>query len=144
MTKMARIEVILFLREVELFHFCTAEEILRISAIISERHYLAGQTVYEHKQAADDLFCIASGSIQLAHDDDEKQCLGPGEAFGYLEILSGRRRDHQAVALEDTRVLAIDEEDFFDLLSNNIDIVKSLFRHMANLFLDKEQRSATP
>jgi CRP-like cAMP-binding protein len=32
------------------------------------------------------------------------------------------------VAAGDTRVLVIEAEDFFDLLSNNIEIVRALFR----------------
>ncbi len=47
-----------------------------------------------------------------------------------LEILSGRLRAEQAVAGEDTLVLEIDAEDFFDLLSHNIEIVKALFRQI--------------
>jgi CRP-like cAMP-binding protein len=47
---------------------------------------------------------------------------------GVEEILSGRLRRGTATASSDTLVLAIDAEDFFDLLSNNIEIVKSLFR----------------
>lgn len=141
MTGMARIEVILFLREVELFHFCTAEEILRISAIVSERRYGAGEVIFGPKQDAEDLICIVDGAVELRSEQGDPWRLGPGEAFGYLEILSGRRRDQKAIAECETLVLAIAEEDFFDLLSDNIDIVKGLFRHMADLFLDKEPRS---
>jgi len=143
--QMARIEVILFLREVELFSFCSAEEILRISAIVSQRAEPAGRTIYRPRDPAEDIFCIVSGEVALERDGVEEGCLGPGDAFGYLEILSGRNRDIEAVTRAKTLLLAINEQDFFDLLSNNIDIVKSLFRHMADLFLDKQQkRSLTP
>ena len=46
------------------------------------------------------------------------------------EILSGQLRSHEAVAEEDSLVLAITAEDFFDLLSHNIEIVKALFRRI--------------
>ncbi len=144
MTTMARIEVILFLREVELFHFCTAEEILRIAGIVRERRFASGDTIYDINDAAEDLFCVVEGKIRQYGGDQEAAHLGPGIAFGYLEILSGRRRDFRVIADEDTLVLAINEDDFFDLLSNNIDIVKSLFRHMACIFMDSPQRSITP
>ena len=55
---------------------------------------------------------------------------GPGETFGVLEILSGRLRSRAAIAQEDSLVLEISAEDFFDLLSHNIDIVKALFRRI--------------
>jgi CRP-like cAMP-binding protein len=39
-------------------------------------------------------------------------------------------RTHTATAVDDTLVLALDAEDFFDLLANNIEIVRSLFRQL--------------
>ena len=48
-----------------------------------------------------------------------------------LELLSGRLRSGEAVAAESTRVLAIAADDFFDLLSANIEIVKAIFRRLA-------------
>ena len=140
MKKMARIEVILFLREVELFHFCTAEEILRIASIARERRFEEGETIYDVNESAEDLYCVVEGRVGLSGKSSDQEPVIPGQAFGYLEILSGRRRDMRAVAREDTLVLGIDEEDFFDLLSNNIDIVKSLFRHMAEIFMDRDTR----
>ena len=42
----------------------------------------------------------------------------------------GRLRTGKALAEMDTLVLEIDAEDFFDLLANNIEIVKALFRQL--------------
>jgi hypothetical protein len=46
------------------------------------------------------------------------------------DILCGRLRGEDAEARVDSLVLAIEAEDLFDLLSNNIEIVKALFRHV--------------
>ena len=56
--------------------------------------------------------------------------VGPCETFGVTEILSGRLRDGCATADSEAVTLAIEAEDFFDLLSNNVDIVKALFREV--------------
>jgi CRP-like cAMP-binding protein len=45
-----------------------------------------------------------------------------------------------AVAVTDTRVLIIEAEDFFDLLSNNIEIVRALFRTVIALSEDADER----
>ena len=50
--------------------------------------------------------------------------------FGELEILSDRLRGSGALSIEETLVLALEAEDLFDLLSNNIGIVKALFRRL--------------
>ena len=53
---------------------------------------------------------------------------GPRQLYGVREILSDRLRQEEARAEEDSLVLAIEAGDLFDLLSNNIEIVKALFR----------------
>ena len=69
------------------------------------------------------------GAVTLS-DPNRDQSVGPLRTFGFAEILSDRLRTHGATAQDDTLVLAIAAEDFFDLLANNIDIVKALFRHL--------------
>lgn len=130
MSPLARIEIVIFLREVELFHYCDAEEVLRIATITHERHLAAGERIYGFNEASESLYCIISGQVRLETEQGESHLLGPRASFGVRGILSGRLRTSQAIAETDTLALAVDAEDFYDLLSNNIDIVKALFRQV--------------
>jgi CRP-like cAMP-binding protein len=76
------------------------------------------------------MYCIAEGSVVLRSPEGGERRVGPKEIFGVEEILSDRLRGENARAAEDTLALAVDSEDFFDLLSNNIEIVKALFRQL--------------
>lgn len=128
MSELARIEIVVFLQSVDLFSYCKAEEILRISTIATERSVERGETVYEANATADDLFCVVRGGVTVTSPNGNERRYRPLEAFGVEEILSGRLRDGTAAATEDSLLVAIDAEDFFDLLANNVDIVKALFR----------------
>ena len=50
--------------------------------------------------------------------------------LGVIEILSGRLRGETVTARTDSLLLALAADDFFDLLANNIEIVKALFRFL--------------
>jgi CRP-like cAMP-binding protein len=76
------------------------------------------------------MYCIAEGAVALIDPDGDELRRGPKEIFGVEEILSDRLRGRTARAVEDTVALVVDAEDFFDLLSNNIEIVKALFRQL--------------
>jgi CRP-like cAMP-binding protein len=128
--ELARIETIVFLQSVDLFSFCKAEEILRIAAIASERRLKKGARIFDVNDPADCLYCVVQGQVKLDGAGAEEQLVHPLGAFGVEEILSGRLRGGQAVTEAETLLLVIDAEDFFDLLSNNIEIVKALFRHL--------------
>ena len=128
MSELASIEKVVFLESVVLFSYCTADELVRIAAIANERRFKTGEVLYRASEPADALYCVVNGEISVDGGDGERRTVAPTGPLGVGEILSGRLRRGTATATRDTLVLAIDAEDFFDLLSNNIDIVKSLFR----------------
>ena len=130
MSELTRIQIVVCLQSCDLFSFCKAEEILRIAGITHERPIKAGEKIYERNGPSEMLYALVHGSVRLARPGGEPSTVGPLQTFGVREILCGRLRAEDAVAEEDTLVLAVEAEDFFDLLANNIDIVRALFRHL--------------
>ena len=129
MSELPRIETVLFLQSVDFFSACTADQILRISAIVHQRRLAAGERVYAPGEPADEMYCVVEGAV-ATDNGGRPLTAGPGETFGVSEILSGRLRSREAVAEQDSLVLEITADDFFDLLSHNIEIVKAIFRRI--------------
>jgi CRP-like cAMP-binding protein len=130
MPELARIETVIVLQSIDFFSSCTAEEVLRISAIAHERQVEAGDELFRDRETSDTLYCIVRGAIEVRHRDGRTEVIGPLQTAGLLDLLSGRLHSATAVARIPTLVLAIQGDDFFDLLSNNVEVVKSLFRHL--------------
>jgi AAA family ATP:ADP antiporter len=128
MTPMAHIEMMVFLQGVDLFAHCNADQVLRLAAIASERTLAKGEEVFRLGDPPSALYCVVEGRVRLGGGNDGGAVVGPSGRFGVLDILSDRPRSGGAVAETEARLLVIEAEDFFDLLSNNIDIVKALFR----------------
>ena len=128
MPELAGIETVLFLQSIDLFRFCSAEQILRLAAISHERRFSAGDSIFKFENSADVLLFVVRGMVALEGSEGDREEIGPLSPFGVEEILCGRLRARSARALTDTLVLAMDAEDFFDLLANNIEIVRALFR----------------
>ena len=72
--------------------------------------------------------------MKIEAANGETKSVGPLATFGGIDILRSRLRTATATAETDTLLLAIESEDLFDLLSNNIEIVKALFRHLIERF----------
>lgn len=130
MPELARIETVVFLQSVDLFSYCKAEEVLRIAAIAQERSYADGDQIYDVNDPSDTLFCVVRGIVKVDGANGSSQLYPPLSTFGGIDILRGRLRTDTASSNGDSLLLAIDSDDLFDLLSNNIDIVKALFRHL--------------
>ncbi|HSL19467.1 MAG TPA: Npt1/Npt2 family nucleotide transporter [Methylomirabilota bacterium] len=139
MAPMAHIEMMVFLQGVDLFAHCNAEQVLRLAAIASEEAYGRGDEIFRRGEAPRALYCVVEGRVRLGGAVDGGTVIGPRGRFGVLDILSGRPRSGDAVAETDTRLLVIEAEDFFDLLSNNIDIVKALFRTVVSMDTESDE-----
>ncbi len=132
MSNLAQIERVLFLHDVELFSHCEAAQIMRIAAIADERAYAAGEKVFSINDASDAIHCVVKGSVRIDNPSQQQVSVNPGAAFGVFDLLSGRLRTLNATAEADTLTLAIESDDFFDLLSNNIGIVRALARFLSD------------
>lgn len=130
MKELTRIETVVFLQKVDLFSACTAEQILRISAIVKQESFDSGDSIYRASDPSERMYGIVDGTVVLKGPGHPEVTLASPETFGVKEILSGRLREQHAVAGETLRVLSIDADDLFDLLANNIEIVKALFRRL--------------
>jgi len=140
MAPMAQIEMMVFLQGVDLFAHCNAEEVLRLAAIASEQNYDKNEVIFHRDDPADSLYCVVEGRVRLDGGEETGAVIGVNGRFGVFDILSGRSRIGDAVAVTDTRLLVIEAEDFFDLLSNNIEIVRALFRTVITLSEAADER----
>jgi CRP-like cAMP-binding protein len=129
MDRLTRIQMAVCLQGVDLFTYCNAEQMMRIACIAQQCSFAPREVIYRAQDPAESMYCVARGSVCLSTDGHSSK-VGPAGTFGVAEILSDRLRQAKATALEETLTLAIDTEDFFELLSNNIEIVKALFRQL--------------
>lgn len=127
---LTRIQIAVHLQDSDLFRWCTAEQTMRIAVIVREERFEAGSRIYTVDDPADAMYVVVDGSIRLAVPESDERFVGPGGTFGVEEILADRLRGATAVAERETVALTIDAADLFDLLSNNIEIVKALFRRI--------------
>ena len=139
MAPMAHIEMMVFLQGVDLFAHCNADQVLRLAAIAREHTFEKNEVIFHRNDPADSLYCVVEGKVRLGGGSEAEAVIGRCGRFGVLDILSGRARSGDAMALTETRLLTIEAEDFFDLLSNNIEIVKALFRTVVALGEDSDE-----
>jgi CRP-like cAMP-binding protein len=97
---------------------------------VNQRSFASGEKIYHANDPSECMYCIVDGAARIKGSDSPEMKLSSSDSFGVKEILSGRLRERDAVAEESLRVLTIDADDLFDLLANNIEIVKALFRQL--------------
>jgi CRP/FNR family transcriptional regulator, cyclic AMP receptor protein len=105
------------------------ETLLAILGDSANLFWPAGAEVFGRGAAADGLYIVVSGSVQvLGVDGSELAVLGPGDFFGELSLLAGTPHRRDVVALEDAELMIVPKEAFDGLLAENAELAESIRR----------------
>lgn len=93
------------------------------SAALAERmrktFFGRGEHLYEQGSSSDRVYFILSGLVSLAHLGVKTRQFGPTSVVGLVDASQRRPHAFDAVAHEDTVVLELDIEDWFEFLEDN-------------------------
>ena len=125
------IEKVIFLQDIDVFKDVRVEDLAHIAAITEEETFQPGTNLYEVNDSADSLYLVLDGKVRLHRNSQEISVSGPHEAFGTWALFDNQPRVATATALEETLVLKISREDFYDLLSDHVRIAEAMLRSLA-------------
>ena len=122
------IERVFFLEGAEIFARCDVDDLVALAAIARERDYRDGDVIFEEGEAADALFVILEGHVRFDKGGVEVLTLGVRDSFGDSSLLDGAPRPVTALAADrEVRVLAVDRQDFLELISDRPELLKGIF-----------------
>ncbi|MCH7676685.1 cyclic nucleotide-binding domain-containing protein [candidate division KSB1 bacterium] len=125
------IEKVILLQDIDVFKDVRVEDLAHIATITEEVTFQPGTNLYEVNDSADSLYLVLDGKVRLHRNGQEISVSGPQEAFGTWALFDNQPRVATATALEETLVLKISREDFYDLLSDHVRIAEAMLRSLA-------------
>ena len=128
------VEKVIALEAVELLKNLTPEQLSRIATIAREVKHPPGKTILDPKQPMDALFVIVDGSVELARNGDVLHTAGQNEVLGAWALFDDEPMPVTAKTVEDTRLLRIGRDDFYELLSDNVEITAAVFGTLVKRF----------
>jgi CRP-like cAMP-binding protein len=118
------------LRGVDVFSQASVEELYPLAALAREVGFPPQWTIYQETEIADAFYLVHDGKVECVSKlGDLREVLEPGEVFGLYSALTRGLRNARATALEETVAIRIAAEDLFTLLSSNMEMVVSMFKH---------------
>ncbi len=119
------------IRGVGVFSEMRVEELYRLASIAKVVGFPADTVIFRQNDAAVAFFIVVRGEVGLTRQgSDDRETVGPEQAVGLHSVLTQEPCAARATALEDTVAIAVGAEDFYNLLSNNTEIVASIFKFM--------------
>lgn len=128
------------LRSVPLFAGLSDESLERILEHATEFEAAPGHVLVQPNQPGQGLFVIEEGSVTVELKDKKLE-LGEGEFFGELALLDESvRHTGRVCAATDLKALAINRDDFAELLENEPSIARSMLRVLAKRVAQSSSR----
>jgi CRP-like cAMP-binding protein len=130
-TMLTVIEKVVFLQNVDVFSSVPTEQLTHLATIAEEVSFEKGDIIYKEQDVADALFLVLDGRVRLHRNDEEIAVAVDKEAFGTWALFDREPRVTSATAVEDSRLLRIDQEEFLDLLADHVQITEGVLKTMA-------------
>ncbi|PJF44923.1 MAG: hypothetical protein CUN55_01430 [Phototrophicales bacterium] len=139
------------LEKLNLFNSLPAEALEELAAQCRLVHVAAGDYLFKQDDMATTIYLVESGAVQIIrrYDDGEHLTLEtvmPGHLIGELSTISHQPRLASGVAKEDTVLIALDSDIFFQYLDTHpsiaLEILVQLSRRLRKLNLQVREIAA--
>lgn len=109
------------------------------------RHYKKKHDIYREGEYANYVYFITSGKVKsIRTNEDGKELITgiytAGEFFGYETLLENKEHDDSAETMENSEIIFIPRDEFFDLVYTNREVSKKFIEMLSNKVSEKEQK----
>ena len=128
------VEKVIALEAVDLLRNLKPDQLARIATIAREVAFPPGSVLLDPKKNLDALFIILEGEVEVRTPDGVSTRAVRNDVLGAWALFDPEPLDITAQAAQDTKVLRIGRDDFYDLLSDNMEITASIFAILVKRF----------
>lgn len=128
------VEKVIALEAVELLKNLSPDQLARIASIAEEVKHPPEKVILEPTQPLDSLYVVLDGAVELSRNGETLHVARQNETLGAWALFDEDPMPVTAKTVEDTKLLQIGREDFFDLLSDNVEITAAIFSTLVKRF----------
>jgi AAA family ATP:ADP antiporter len=99
-----------------------------VAAICEQVQASPGETIFQKGEIGKSLYVIATGRVRVHDGDQTLEYLTEGQVFGEMALLEPEPRSASVTAMEDTYLLRLDQEPFFELLEDQCEVARGMIR----------------
>src|SRR5581483_8724370 len=134
MAELNIVERVIALEGVELLNNLTPDQLARIAGIAKEVQFAPGKTVLEPDKPLDALYIVLDGAVDMKRGDATLTVARQNDVVGAWALFDSEPMPVTATTTEETKLLRIGRDDFYDLLSDNMEITAAIFAALVKRF----------
>ena len=122
------LEKTILLKTVDLFQNIPGELLSQVSQISKATNFAKEEIIFNEGDSGNSMFIVIEGKVAITKGDKEIASLGKGASLGEMALLDHEERSANAIAEEDSVLLKIDQDVFYELMESNADIMKQIIK----------------
>lgn len=126
--KLTKLEKAVILKTVSLFSELPEESLSKLAAIVEEVRIKAGEAVFEKGRMGSSMYVIVDGEVRVHDGAHTLNQLGARDVFGEMALLDSAPRLATVTALTDSWLLRLDQDPFYELMNERVDVARGIIR----------------
>ncbi|MFT3927971.1 MAG: cyclic nucleotide-binding domain-containing protein [Myxococcales bacterium] len=106
------------LGDIELFRDLTMAELVKVYNVLNTSEVAPGARIIQEGDKSEHLYVVVDGVVEVEREGSKIAALGPGTHFGEMALLNQRARSATVTALQRTKLLSLDRNDFQNLMAH--------------------------
>jgi CRP-like cAMP-binding protein len=123
---LSTLERVIILKSVDIFAQTPDEVLADVASILGEVQLPAGTTIFEKGDPGTRLYIIVSGRVRVHDGEHTLGELADRDVFGEMALLDPEPRVASISALEDTELLSLDQEPFYALMADRVEVARGV------------------
>ena len=140
MNMISLIERIIHLKSTDLFAEVSSETLAVVANNLRVLFARSGQTFIEEGQPNRSLYIIVEGQVRVHSGQQEIATFSQYDSFGELSLLDPGFSPISITAVEDTRVLCLDQDQFYHLVDNHRTVTHKVLQRLVQRVSRAESR----
>lgn len=114
-----------------------SEDLEKLAEASEIKKIPSGEEIFRKGEIADSMMVVVSGAVKISApagngDDVTFANISAGEVFGEIALIDGYERSADAVTVEETQLLVLNNSNFIPFLQNNSDLCINLLKVLCN------------
>lgn len=122
------IEKVLLLKSLSMFSETPETVLAEVAEILEEIDFEKGSHIFEEGEVGNCMYIIFKGEVAIVKGQQHLATLHENSFFGELSLLDTETRSASAKALTDVLLLKIDQEPFYELMENRVEVAKGIIQ----------------
>ncbi|MHA6249580.1 Crp/Fnr family transcriptional regulator [Pontibacter sp. CAU 1760] len=140
---MLLIEKVLILHSSDIFHNTPEQELVGLAGILEEVYLDADAPLFAKGDKGTCMYFIYKGRVRIHDGSHTLAVLEDNDIVGELAVLDAENRSASATALEETILLKLEQEPFYEIMMNNVEVLKGILNTLCRRLRIMDDKSVS-